>query len=161
MFRFTADSASSAAQNLVKLVVPQEIVRRRCGRPLIERIRTRRTVFDLPVRVAGDEIDVPEEFDRAVPRIANVVEVVRTRLFAANRAMRPDKAEPLRDYISMSPMPGLRCAGADCGLFATMHSVVRIKPATEAAFCSAVRVTLHGSSTPISTMFPYTLVAAL
>ena len=47
------------------------------------------------------------------------------------------------------------------GICAIMQSVVRISPAIEAAFCSAVRVTLQGSSTPISTRSPYSPVAAL
>ena len=42
-----------------------------------------------------------------------------------------------------------------------MQSVVSIRPAIDAAFCSAVRVTVVGSSTPISTKSPYSLVAAL
>jgi len=37
---------------------------------------------------------------------------------------------------------------------ATMHSVVNIKLATDAAFCKAVRVTLVGSKIPISIMSP-------
>ncbi len=41
------------------------------------------------------------------------------------------------------------------GNSATIASVVRIRPATDAAFCSAQRVTLVGSSTPISTRSPY------
>src|SRR6266568_4639676 len=44
---------------------------------------------------------------------------------------------------------------------ATSASVVSIKPAMEAAFCSARRVTLAGSMTPILTMSPYSPVSAL
>ncbi len=57
---------------------------------------------------------------------------------------------------SMPPMPPpMPAAGASSfGDSATMHSVVSIKPATEAAFCSAVRVTLVGSRIPISIMSP-------
>ena len=44
---------------------------------------------------------------------------------------------------------------------AAMQSVVRINPATEAAFCSAWRVTFVGSMTPVSTRSPYCPVAAL
>ena len=40
------------------------------------------------------------------------------------------------------------------GASATMASVVSISEATEAAFCSAVRVTLVGSRMPISIMSP-------
>ena len=63
-------------------------------------------------------------------------------------------------HISISE-PGV-CAGVDSSRSsATMQSVVKIKPAIEAAFCSAERVTLHGSSTPIATMSPNTHVSAL
>ena len=57
---------------------------------------------------------------------------------------------------SMPPMPPpMLAAGASSfGASATMHSVVSIRPATEAAFCSAVRVTLVGSRMPISIMSP-------
>ena len=44
---------------------------------------------------------------------------------------------------------------------APMASVVSISEATEAAFCSAVRVTLVGSRMPISIMSPYWPFAAL
>jgi hypothetical protein len=59
--------------------------------------------------------------------------------------------------MSMPPMPPMPpgIAGASSfGSSATMQSVVSIRPATEAAFCRAERVTLVGSSTPISTMSP-------
>jgi hypothetical protein len=42
-----------------------------------------------------------------------------------------------------------------------MASVVIIRPAIEAAFCRAVRVTLVGSRMPIAIMSPYSPVAAL
>ena len=50
------------------------------------------------------------------------------------------------------PMPAT--GASSFGASATMHSVVSIRPATEAAFCSAVRVTLVGSRMPISIMSP-------
>jgi len=65
-----------------------------------------------------------------------------------------------RIYIipSMPPMPPMPPpAGmgvSSLGASATMASVVSIRPATEAAFCSAVRVTLVGSRMPISIMSP-------
>lgn len=66
------------------------------------------------------------------------------------------------DYIigSMPPIPPMpgAMAGLSSGMSATMQSVVRIRPATEAAFCRAVRVTLVGSRTPISTRSPYSPV---
>jgi hypothetical protein len=62
----------------------------------------------------------------------------------------------------MSGMPPPGIAGASSfGSSATIASVVIIRPATEAAFCSAVRVTLVGSRMPISTMSPYSPLAAL
>ena len=54
-----------------------------------------------------------------------------------------------------------RPAGFSSTSSATIASVVSIRPAIDAAFCSAVRVTLVGSSTPISTRSPYSPVAAL
>src|SRR5690606_3391913 len=72
-----------------------------------------------------------------------------------------------RSYMPMpmSPMPPMPPIGGIIGFSSasspTMQSVVSIRPATEAAFWSAVRVTLVGSSTPISTMSPYSPEAAL
>src|SRR5260363_215799 len=43
----------------------------------------------------------------------------------------------------------------------TAQSVINSRPATEAAFCSAVRVTLVGSTTPACIRSPYSPVAAL
>ena len=64
------------------------------------------------------------------------------------------------DYIigmpSVPPMAGIGALSS--GMSPIMQSVVRIKLATEAAFCKAVRVTFVGSSTPISIMSPYWLV---
>ena len=47
------------------------------------------------------------------------------------------------------------------GLSATTASVVRKSAAMEAAFCSAVRVTLAGSMMPAAIMSTYSPVAAL
>ncbi len=70
-------------------------------------------------------------------------------------------AGTVRDVQShMSSGPAGGAPGA-CGTRATMQSVVRIRPAIDAAFCSAVRVTLQGSSTPIFTRSPYSPVPAL
>lgn len=54
-----------------------------------------------------------------------------------------------RGYI-MPPMPGLPMgiSGLSSFLSQITHSVVRNMPATEAAFSSATRVTLAGSTTP-------------
>src|SRR4051812_14962904 len=65
---------------------------------------------------------------------------------------------------SMPPMPpsppGM--AGADfSGLSATTASVVRNRPAMDAAFCRAERVTLVGSGMPALSMSSYSPVAAL
>jgi len=65
-----------------------------------------------------------------------------------------------RHYMPMPPMPPMSgmpppaIGASSLGVSATMHSVVSIRPATEAAFCSAVRVTLVGSRIPISIMSP-------
>ena len=73
--------------------------------------------------------------------------------------IRADTALDNLAYImpSMPPMPPPGIAGAALSAFgasAIMHSVVSIKAATDAAFCSAVRVTLVGSKMPISIMSP-------
>ena len=65
-----------------------------------------------------------------------------------------------KHYMSMSPMPPIPPIPPPClwpsslGNSATIASVVRMRVATEAAFSSAQRVTLVGSSTPISTRSP-------
>ena len=62
----------------------------------------------------------------------------------------------------MSGMPPPGMAGASySGSSATIASVLIIRPATEEAACRAVRVTLAGSRMPISSMSPYSPVAAL
>jgi hypothetical protein len=61
--------------------------------------------------------------------------------------------------IPISPMPLPGAAGA--GSSPIMASVVIIRPATEAAFCSATRTTLAGSIIPISIRSPYSSVCAL
>src|ERR1700687_4349904 len=72
-----------------------------------------------------------------------------------------------RFYMSIPPMPPMPPPGAPCacsssfGDSAIMTSVVSNRPATEAAFCRARRVTLVGSKMPISTISPYSSVAAL
>ena len=69
------------------------------------------------------------------------------------------------DYImpSMPPIPpGIPAGmGLSSGISPTMQSVVRMRPATLAAFCRAVRVTFAGSRTPISIMSPKAPVCAL
>jgi hypothetical protein len=54
-------------------------------------------------------------------------------------------------YIPPMPPPGAASAGFSSFLSTTTHSVVRSKPAIDAAFWSAVRVTLVGSITPAFT----------
>ena len=66
------------------------------------------------------------------------------------------------DYMPMSPMPPMPpmpppmppAGASSLADSQTMHSVVSIRDATEAAFCSAVRVTFVGSRIPISIMSP-------
>ena len=60
------------------------------------------------------------------------------------------------------PMPPPPPAGSSFfGASATIASVVIIRPAIDAAFCSAERVTLVGSRMPNAIMSPYSPVAAL
>jgi hypothetical protein len=61
----------------------------------------------------------------------------------------------------MSPMPPPPIGSSFFGSSATMASVVIIRPAIDAAFCSAVRTTLVGSRMPILIMSPYSPVCAL
>ena len=62
----------------------------------------------------------------------------------------------------MPPMPPPGIAGSSFfGSSPTIASVVIIRPAIDAAFCSAVRVTLVGSRMPIATMSPNSPVCAL
>jgi len=63
-------------------------------------------------------------------------------------------------YISMSGT-GAGVWTFSFGASAIEASVVRKRPATDAAFCRASRVTLVGSRIPISIRSPYSLVAAL
>ena len=56
--------------------------------------------------------------------------------------------------------PAAGAAAGGSGLLATTASVVRNRPAMEAAFCSAERVTLTGSVTPAASRSSYSLVAA-
>src|SRR5690606_20119417 len=79
---------------------------------------------------------------------------------------RPGLATGLLAYMPMPmppmpPMSGMPPAGLSSGSSPTIAAVVSIRPAIEAAFCSAVRVTLVGSTTPSSTRSPYSPLAAL
>ena len=51
----------------------------------------------------------------------------------------------------MPPPPGIGGIFSFSFFSTTTHSVVRSSPAMDAAFCSAVRVTLVGSMTPAAT----------
>jgi hypothetical protein len=64
-------------------------------------------------------------------------------------------------YIPPMPPPGVAGAGFSSFFSTTTHSVVRSKPAIDAAFWSAVRVTLVGSITPAFTRSSNASVAAL
>ena len=83
----------------------------------------------------------------------------KTRSPARGRASRLRLPEG-RAQKSMPPMPPMPpgapwlCGSSFFGASATMHSVVIIRPAMDAAFCSAERVTLVGSRMPSSTMSP-------
>ena len=60
------------------------------------------------------------------------------------------------------PPPGMAGAAFSSSFFSTTtHSVVSRSEAMDAAFCSAVRVTLVGSRMPAYTMSTYSPVAAL
>ena len=59
------------------------------------------------------------------------------------------------------PPPAPAAALSSSLMSATNASVVSIKPAIDAAFCSARRVTLAGSITPALTRSPYSPVSAL
>ena len=79
------------------------------------------------------------------------------RWHTGRKNLLPEAANSSYIMPSMPPIPPMPpgMAGASSfGASATMHSVVSIRPATEAAFCNAVRVTLVGSRIPISIMSP-------
>ncbi len=87
-------------------------------------------------------------------------------LFYMNRAL------CRRGHYIMPPMPpmppippggipGMPPPLSSSGCSATMHSVVRSRPATLAAFCRAKRVTLAGSMTPALIRSSYYSVSAL
>ena len=59
------------------------------------------------------------------------------------------------------PPPPIGIAGLSSGISLTAASVVMSRPATDAAFWSAVRTTLVGSITPAWTKFSYVSVWAL
>src|SRR3989454_12231605 len=61
----------------------------------------------------------------------------------------------------MPPPPGIGGIFSFSFFSTTTHSVVRSSPAMDAAFCSAVRVTLVGSMTPAATRSSYSSVWAL
>ena len=64
------------------------------------------------------------------------------------KAARPGPAHVPQKFGASSPPPG-PCAAGRAGSCAIMQSVVSTSAAMEAAFCSASRVTLAGSITPI------------
>src|SRR5438445_10422705 len=61
----------------------------------------------------------------------------------------------------MPPPPGIGGIFSFSFFSTTTHSVVRSSPAMDAAFCSAVRVTLVGSMTPAATRSSYSSAWAL
>src|SRR5437879_5481665 len=58
----------------------------------------------------------------------------------------------------MPPPPGIGGVFSFSFFSTTTHSVVRSNPAMDAAFCSAVRVTLVGSMTPAATRSSYSSI---
>ena len=79
-----------------------------------------------------------------------------------------EQGVPIRSFVLTCPsrpcrparMPPWLCSSS-FGASAIITSVVSSRPATEAAFCSARRVTLVGSRMPSSSMSPNSPVAAL
>ena len=61
------------------------------------------------------------------------------------------RAPTVDQYIPPMPPPAPAMAGFSSFFSTTTHSVVRSRPAIDAAFCSAVRATLVGSMTPAFT----------
>ncbi len=99
---------------------------------------------------------------------------IRTRLCSCQTPRRQTKrpAPKCRPFPSLAKdstnqkSPPWLCpppppAFSSLGFSATIASVVSIRPATDAAFCRAVRTTLAGSMTPIATRSPYSSVRAL
>src|SRR5690606_13259984 len=91
----------------------------------------------------GNSRVAPRRQKKTPPR-GGVFRVAVTRSALDQKSMPP-----------MPPMPPPAAAGSSFfGSSATIASVVIIRPAIDAAFCSAVRVTLVGSRMPNSTMSP-------
>lgn len=68
----------------------------------------------------------------------------------------------IQNYIIPMPPPGIAAGIGFSSLMSVItHSVVRNIPAILAAFSSATRVTLAGSTTPASLRFSYTSLRAL
>ncbi len=123
-----------------------------------------RSPIALPIPYQDVEKVLPWTF--STPEPGNHFSAPRGKKKNPDRYARPGfvarvSAEPQGDLYIMPPMPpmpppmsGMAGAASSFGSSATMHSVVIIRLATEAAFCRALRVTLVGSRIPISTMSP-------
>jgi regulator of RNase E activity RraA len=126
----------------------------------------------------GDVIIGDQDGVIAIPRnraadVAAQLKLVEQREATLDAELRrADQAKFWNDEAARArrhPLPGLTYIssmppgppGAASGIRATMTSVVRMRLAIEPAFCSAVRVTLHGSRMPIATRSPYSVVATL
>ena len=83
-------------------------------------------------------------------------------VLSAHRKRKAEETDAMEAARTDLPPPGMGGIGfSSFGSSATMASVVSNSPAMDAAFCSAVRVTLVGSTMPSCTMSPYSPVAAL
>jgi hypothetical protein len=88
--------------------------------------------------------------ERARPRAANDPPPQSAKF--SNSGVWVSGARPPADqYIPPMPPPAPAMVGFSSFFSTTTHSVVRSKPAIDAAFCSAVRATLVGSMTPAFT----------
>src|SRR5271165_5471856 len=126
-------------------------------------------VLRLSVRDAGSQLRLPQA---ASPRRRDRGSRDRTGRVPSAGARKPEANGPggnpgplvCRDFLaqkSMSPPPpGMAGALSFSGFSAITASVVRNRPAIDAAFCSAERVTFAGSMMPALNMSTYSPVEA-
>ena len=100
-----------------------------------------------PRRGSSRCVEPREISSEAVHRLAGAIESA-TRGFPRVALSLLNRAD---QYIPPMPPPGAASAGFSSFFSTTTHSVVRSKPAIDAAFWSAKRVTLVGSITPAFT----------
>src|SRR5881296_3027204 len=129
-------------------LVGSSCLRRSCGRSSSKPRRPRPSGFPQPPSPGSSA-----PADNRLPGYSDANYVTTARPCTPSRC---------DQYIPpMPPPPGIGGIFSLSFFSTTTHSVVRSSPAIDAAFCSAVRVTLVGSMTPAATRSSYSSVWAL